>query len=278
MTIQYNTPIIEYKVKGRSVYVKREDLCIKDIAFSKVRGIQSHLEKRPEKIIGVLDTFHSKAGWGVSKIGRELGKKVVVFYPHYKGQTDLRPFQKNCRGLGAEIIPLQAGRSAILYHQAKKHLRENYANSYMMPNALQIPESIEENCMEAYNYIPKKFYTKTVLIISISSGTIASGVLRGFYLRNSNNKVYIHMGYTRSTDSVYKKIYSSLSPSVFLPGINLKLNIEIIDEGYQYKDFVKIDCPFPCNPYYDRKAWKWLNDHIEEIPSRVNILFWNIGA
>ncbi len=278
MKIINNTPIQVYKIQDRDVWVKREDLCIENISFSKARGIYSHLQKRKESVIGVLDTFHSKAGWAVSTIGRELKKEVVVFFPSYKGETSLRFYQKKCLEVGAELVPLKAGRSAILYHGAKKYLSEHYEDSYMMPNALQIPESIEENCMEVYNYTPKKFIRDTIIIISISSGTIAAGVLRGFYLRNSNNIIYLHMGYSRSKESVHKKIYHHLTPSVFLPGQDLKMKIEIIDEGYEYKDFVKVDCPFPCNPYYDLKAWKWLTEHIKDISKDKKILFWNIGA
>ncbi|MCK9281512.1 MAG: PLP-dependent lyase/thiolase [Melioribacteraceae bacterium] len=275
--IRNNTPIVPYKIKGRTVYVKREDLCIDRISFSKARGIYSHLKKRKESVIGVLDTFHSKAGWAVSVIGRDLGKHVVVFYPKYKGEIKLRPLQRKCQEEKAGVVPLQAGRSAILYHQAKKELKEMHEDSYMMPNALQIPESIEENCGEAFYYTPIKFQKDTIVIISISSGTITAGVMKGFNLTNSNNYFIIHMGYSRSYETVYNKLNKILQPNIAHPG-NTRIEMEIIDEGYQYKDFVKIDCPFPCNPYYDLKAWKWLTENIEKLPKNKNILFWNIGA
>jgi hypothetical protein len=37
-----------------------------------------------------------------------------------------------------------------------------------------------------------------------------------------------------------------------------------------------IDCPFPCNRYYDKKAFKWMVDNIDSIIQPV--IFWNIGG
>lgn len=268
-----------YEVCGRTVYVKREDLCINKVAFSKVRGVYSHMKKRPESVIGVLDTYHSKAGWGCSVIGKKLNKMVVVYYPFYKGQTELRKYQVECLKNLAEVRGLPAGRSCILYHQAKKHLKENYPNSYMMPNALQLPESISENSKEVMT-VPADLLHDTTVVISISSGTIAMGVLNGFNLRNSNNDFHIHMGYSRSMKTVIKNFYEIVLPTSTIFGRS-KIRFDVIDEGYNYKDFVKYDCPFPCNPYYDLKAWKWMCENINNeklFPKKEKILFWNIGA
>jgi hypothetical protein len=48
----------------------------------------------------------------------------------------------------------------------------------------------------------------------------------------------------------------------------------VVDEGYAYGDRVDVACPFPCDPYYDLKAWKWLTAR----EPREGILFWNIGS
>jgi len=272
-----STPIMTYSIQNRTIYVKREDFCIDGPAFSKMRGVMSHLLNRPEKTIGVLDTYHSKAGWGVSMICKELKKQCIVFYPEYKNDKQLRYNQAMAFGEGAKLIPLQAGRSCILYHQAKKWLQNNCKeNFYMMPNALKLQESIDETAKQVWS-IPKEFFSNTTWIISISSGTIAAGVIKGIlqYISNTNfcNEIpiYLHEGYSRPKNSVLNYIEKSVS--LLVRG----LNIQIIDEGYQYKDAIKCECPFPCNPYYDKKAWNWLINNLQNIKTK-NILFWNIGA
>ena len=36
------------------------------------------------------------------------------------------------------------------------------------------------------------------------------------------------------------------------------------------------EVPFPCNGTWDRKAWWWLEQNIEQLEG--DILFWNIGG
>uniref|UniRef100_A0A6M3IKX7 Uncharacterized protein n=1 Tax=viral metagenome TaxID=1070528 RepID=A0A6M3IKX7_9ZZZZ len=48
------------------------------------------------------------------------------------------------------------------------------------------------------------------------------------------------------------------------------------DLGYDYTDREMIRTGFPCNEYYDRKAYKFIHDNIHKL--KKPILFWNIGA
>jgi hypothetical protein len=282
MKLIHGTPFDKVVVDEKVIWVKREDSCFLPVAFSKMRGVLAHLKTIKSQYIGVLDTFHSKAGWGVSCAGKVLGKNVVVFYPEYKDESGLRVFQKMCKKNGAELISLTAGRSCVLYHQSKKILREKYKNSYMMPNALKLAESVEENCRETFEFTPKHLVHDTILVISISSGTVATGVLKGFALMASTNEVYLHMGYSRSKKAIGQKIMNSLEPDLWgnVPPCRMKINF--IDENYSYKDKANIyglsNPPFPCNPYYDLKAWAWLMKNINKLDQTKNILFWNIGA
>jgi len=34
--------------------------------------------------------------------------------------------------------------------------------------------------------------------------------------------------------------------------------------------------PFPCNEFWDKKAWYWLENNISKFKGKV--LFWNIGG
>ena len=268
-----STPWQKYVVRGHTVHVKREDLCIDGPAFSKMRGVERHIQHRPEYVIGVLDTYHSKAGWGTAIMCKILKRKCVVFYPAYKKEPQPRPYQIFAHREGAELIGLDAGRSFILYHQAKKLLRDKYGDDvYMMPNALKCPESVEETAKELVETVPKYLVDNTIWIVSISSGTIAAGVHRGLNQLFGSAELYIHEGYSRpakaAADFVIKRGDCC--------GGNIP--VVVVDEGYEYKNYVRWPCPFPCNPFYDLKAWRWLECNIDKLAKKYqSIVFWNIG-
>lgn len=263
------------QVEGWSrVWVKREDLScpLPGPCFSKIRGVYARIASRPEKLIGVLDTYHSKAGWAVAYICGLLGKNCLNFYPQYKGDEGqpLRAQQQRAVGLGADLFPLQAGRSAILYHTAKAETVRR--GGYMMPNALKLSETVDECAAEVERTAGLDRFDH--LVISISSATIASGVLKGFDRLGLYPKVWLHMGYERSESAVqtYMRSYAARG---------LPFDITFIDEKYGYKDQAKSGDyhppPFPCNPYYDLKAWRWLDrEGLDQMTG--DVLFWNIGS
>lgn len=274
-----NTPLELHDIRGVPVIVKREDLCapLPGPSFSKIRGVVAHIKNRPESTIGVLDTYHSKAGHAVAYVCNHLGRKCVDFWPRYKkdGSADApRIQQQRARQLGAELVDLPAGRSAVLYHGAHKHLRENFHDSYLMPNALKLPESITENAAEAVRTAPD-LPGQGTLILSISSGTVAAGVLLGFKQAGilDGYDVILNMGYSRSQDSTRAYIERAA-------GIQLTDRVRFVDEGYNYADAAPqgVSVPFPCNPYYDQKAWNWLQkpENLEPLAHKP-IVFWNIG-
>lgn len=262
--LRTGTPIEDYQDQY-SLWVKREDLaCPKPgPPFSKTRGVYARVASRPEKLIGVLDTFHSQAGHAVARACQVLGKKCINFYPEYKHHPGYREPQERAVELGAELVGLPAGRSCILYHAAKKETERR--GGYMMPNALKIYESVEETAKEV---TPNKRYA--YVIIPTSSGTIAAGVVKGFGDRFPNPRFIIHLGYSRSHKEVEDYIAKSAG---YVPS-----HLTIIDEGYSYKDQAR-DGPtpeWPCNPYYDLKAFRWwMREGREKYDG--DVLLWNIG-
>ena len=270
------TPIERHDVGGVPVLVKREDQCcpFPGPAFSKMRGVEAHLRRRPESIIGVLDTYHSKAGWAVSQVCRDLGKRCIDYWPRYKSDHPdmLRETQRMAAEAGATLVSLPAGRSAILYHQASEAHRR-LPDSYMIANALKLAESVEENCAEATRTIPLLPARGTV-VISISSGTIVAGILQAFALAGADYQFLLHMGYSRSVEACRAYIEQQACCWEPLPVMTF------VDEGYGYADRVDVPAPFPTNPYYDLKAWKWLAEDgcAERLASRGAVVFWNIGA
>lgn len=261
-----NTPVEFYP--EYNLWVKREDLCCPSGPhFSKTRGVYAHIAKRPETTIGVLDTSHSQGGWATAQACKLLGKKCRVYYPQRKAEmfADLKPQQAAARALGATLVVLPAGRSAILYHRARHNLSFQ-SDSYMMPNALKLPEMIEETIAEVERMTNLTRF-KTI-IISASSGTIAAGVITGFQRLGYAEKFYVHLGYSRSKDAVINYMLK-ISPAMYHSA-----SIEIIDEGYAYADKARPGTtpPFPCNPYYDLKAFRWWVSQ-----DRGEALLWNVG-
>lgn len=267
----YRRTPVEDHTEEFGLYVKREDLsCPKPgPAFSKTRGVYAHIEKLPHSLIGVLDTRHSQAGHAVARACQILGKECINFYPVYKAESkeihgklmhEIREPQRQAAALGANLVPLKAGRSCILYHQAKKEMVKS--GGYLMPNALKLKESVAETANEV-----DESYDFERVIIPISSGTIAAGVVKGFRRLGKDPTFVIHMGYHRSVEQVRKYIHKT-------SGFD-KAKLVLVDEKYQYSDVAHpgVDPPFPCNEFYDLKAFRWWN----ETRMNVKTLFWNIG-
>lgn len=268
--LREGTPIEDYRERY-GLWVKREDLACPPPGppFSKTRGVYERVRSRPEGLIGVLDTAHSQAGHAVARACQILGKKCVNFYPVYKHERDdndppqheLRKAQLAAQGLGATLIGLPAGRSCILYHQARKQIEAR--GGYMMPNALKLEESVRETARE----VPQQNFDN--VIIPISSGTIAAGVIRGFSARGRYPTYLIHLGYSRSHEEVrrYLLAQAGVAGGKFI----------LIDEKYAYKDEAKPGetPPWPCNVWYDLKAFRWWIENREKYQGST--LFWNIG-
>lgn len=240
-----NTPV-ENHLDTFGLIVKREDLCCPPGPhFSKTRGVFRHVEKRPEKIIGVLDTSHSQGGWAVAQACKIWGKDCRLFYPVYKHRQfdPLKPQQAAAFDLGAELLTLPAGRSAVLYHRAKKSVES--LGGYMMPNALKLPETVDETARELKDTMTQHSLPENMLI-SASSGTIAAGLAREW-----PGVLLIHMGYSRSEKSVVDYIHKMAG--------KVKSELVFINEGYEYKDVARpgVIPPWNCNSHYDLKAFRW---------------------
>ncbi len=283
MPIQINTPV-ENHLEQFGLLVKREDLsCLPPgPPFSKTRGVFAHIQARPERTIGVLDTYHSQAGHAVAEACALLGKQTVNFYPVRKAERGhvLKPQQQAAVDLGAASIPLPAGRSAILYHQAKKSLAFMYdhlpGGVYMMPNALKLPEMVTETAAEVQRtLLSTPIPYGMPVIIAASSGTIAAGVIAGFRQLGQNPLFIIHQGYDRPEGAIVKYMARMMGGAA--SPLGLPLNIQLINEGYSYGDVAKAgpEPLWPCNVYYDLKAFRWWMR--EGRAQYGEALLWNIG-
>lgn len=276
--VKKNTKWERHSLSADSViYVKREDLCCSSPGppFSKIRGIESVIHEKlgsllPPERYGVVDSVHSQAGWGVSYICSQLGIPCTVFYPKLKAEPEghLRSFQQKCLELGAELIPIPATKSSVLFYKARRIFYEKYSQGYLFPNGLKLEQTIGETAEEVQTAPKELLADSATWVVSVSSGTIAAGVVKGLSLLGFAGTVVLHMGFSRSVDGLLSYVLK------YAP--DAKMKIEIIDEGYAYKDSVSFSAPFPCNPYYDRKAWKWLVGATGTLSAPL--VFWNIGG
>ena len=298
-----HTPIENYKILDRDIFVKREALCIPSNqapALAKLRGVYFRLiklKKEGIKLIGVTDTRISKSGWGVAYLLNEVkGMKLINFFPLLKDQTQSNESQKMVVSLGYDVCGLKAGRTAVVYSNAKKMLA-GYINAYMLPLGLVVEESVSA-IMEEAMLIEDK-YLGGDIVVSVGSGMTILGI--SLAVSSKVNKIYgISAG--MSTDRQMERI-KNISEAINapeLPGISglqikpsasslsylskfrlnvcdLPKNVQLIlPAGVEYYQEENIETPFPCSIYYDKKAWRWMVDNIEILKSPI--LFWNIGV
>ena len=103
------TPIEEYKLKGKTVHVKRDDLVGDGVNYprwAKIEGIRKIIESDyidKSKPLTHLSVYGSWTGWTLSKMCRDYGIEFISSYPDsksyppeileiIKGSTDLINF------------------------------------------------------------------------------------------------------------------------------------------------------------------------------------------
>ena len=299
-----NTPIERYVVDGKEIYVKREDLATGYFpapSNAKARGILAHIE---EKVIGkgyekvaIVPTLISRADWVLSwvvnkKFSNEL--ETVVFYPLYRSKNSNTFSRVMSYCLGAEMRPINACRHSIMEARAMKLIDRK---TYMMPKMLMTSESVFSVGEEAMR-IPDRLLNGTI-VVSVGSGTMLSGIIFGLLRKRVLPKKIVGVLVTKRTPAglkiVRRRIMDLINLTLFeyikykaeklsfgtdkkkLPLLFVPPNLELVNSGYNYTDAIlDVKPPFPCDQYYDRKAWKWLLEHYDELPKPV--LFWNVGG
>jgi len=278
----YNdTPIETYTLKrGKheyKIHVKREDLFAQDPAphVAKLRGLNLWVKKQSEKgvkCIGALDTRGiSKSAWGLACCCQGTDIKPLAFYPQLKVDSGLHINQQKAKDLGAEIIPLSAGRYKILYSRAKKIVEGR--GGIMLPEGIKLRETVSE-VAKTVGMVPKELLTGSIVICS-GTGTITAGLIKGLIQNNAEiDKLYV-VSCGMSINKQLIEIKKLLVDDDFLPIEKIPEYVQFIPPRYNYYEPCEISVPFPCSTFYDKKAWQFMSDYIYGL--KAPLIFWNIG-
>lgn len=276
--LKINTPVEQYEVKGRPVFVKREDLCVEPPGppFSKVRGIVAFLaglKSKGVKTVAYLENSTSMASWGVSWAAQALGLKAVIFAPEYKEPKMPLEFHRQMWGqFNPEIVPYRPMIQKADWHAKHKQFKALYPDaSFMLPLGLPFEQTRDETAAE----VQRSRGMWGSLVINIGSGTICSGVVRG--LEGSATQIIAVWCSAKAEDPMATRERILAKAGVLDFGGNC-FSLDVIPNDMKYGEPDLYPCPFPCNPYYDRRAWHWLCENIDDPRLRDPILFWNIGA
>lgn len=295
------TPTNKLNIDGVPVYVKREDLFTPALPldagpvfptdpdryqypsppFAKLRGLMAHmldLKAQGTSVVGYMDTSISMGGWAVAWCANALGLKAVIYYPDYKDgyRHNMEGHIRACAQSNAEILLLEnPTQLSVNWYRARKLLTATYGDeAVLLPQGLPFRHTVKSVAGEVFQ-VPTPALGGSI-VISVGSGTMAAGVLTGLNdpaLGDNSTRVYGVMVSKGDKKGMARKVVSKAIGIRF--GLDHRLHIT--NMGYSYEEPEHIQTPFPCNAYYDKKAWAWLVKYaLHQLPRPI--LFWNIGA
>lgn len=280
-----DTPIETYDCQGQPIFVKREDLCTRPPMppLAKMRGIAPYLSKlrdRGIKRVGVLDTRVSKSGLGIAVLGRELGLAVHYYFPARRGEDYLTPTHQQAAECGAILEPMTAGRIGIVYARAQR--QEFLGGGFMLPLGFPLYETVLATASIARAVAASGYPDSGTLIVAVGTGTILSGLMIG-YAEMGRLPVKL-CGITASMDphKVLKKLHAHHArfldqhPEIRPVLERLYERTILVKQGQDYYIPASVTVPFPAHPWYEGKAWAWLEENIADLTPPI--LVWNVGS
>ncbi len=269
--VRDTVPVEVYNVKGRDVHVYRGDLHGDGVIlppWAKIGPIFNLLKKyvNPNIPLTHMSVDGSWSGWTLAAFCHELD---ILFYYSY---PDSKKFNRKLledvldKYPNTMLNPVKPNMLAIMYNSLRSQVkRENWQ---MLPYAFNHPYYI--------NYVAdqvRELNGFDNLIASSGSGVTLSGLtlgfmdtdLKSFFNPNPTKKVWTTC--VSSSDTIDKMLKKN--------GVHLPINIR--KSEYEFSNRMDgYEAPFPCNPFWDLKQWRWLEDNIDQLEG--SILFWNLGG
>lgn len=264
------TPLELYHIKGREVWVKRDDLMGDGMVlppWGKLAALFELVKKFVDKSKPLvhLSVDGSWTAWALGAICEELGIEFYAAHP------DSKKISQEYLGLIKEmypktnLYPIRPNMMQIMYNSLKKDAREK---GWQM-----LPYAFDHDFYKDYLADRIQPYTNfDNLVVSSGSGVTLSGLAKGYY-REELKEFFPQVKrkiWTTCVSSV-----SSINKTLKKSGIPIPLNIR--KSEYLFENRLDgYETPFPCNQFWDVKQWKWLEENIDQIEG--TILFWNIGG
>lgn len=262
-----HTPIERHEVRGREIWVKRDDLVALPPAppIAKLRGIADLLSRAASRgytLVGCFEARVSRIGHGLAAAcAARQGLRCIVAYPKIKGQPPPASVMA-AANLGARILPIPSNFVAICYRQAARVV--GHEGGWMLPFGFECPEAIAAVAREAET-IPTHYIEDGTLVVSCGSGVTLAGILCG--LRWKPKRV-VGVSVGRSVANIERCLDRS---RIKVPAI-----LEIRAPTRPFHEPATLDCPFSCDVHYDLKAWEVLVQELDSFPDPI--LFWNVGG
>jgi hypothetical protein len=265
-----DTPLELYHIKGREVWVKRDDLMGDGTIlppWGKVAALYELVKKYIDKSkpLTHLSVDGSWTGWALAAICEELDIEFYVSHP------DSKKISQEYLGMIKEMYPkvhlnpIRPNMMQIMYNSLRGQAREN---GWQM-----LPYAFDHDFYK--DYLAERiqpFVHFDNLVVSSGSGVTLSGLARGYY-REELKEFFPSVSRKIWTTCVSSE--SSIKKTLKKSGIPIPLNIR--KSEYLFENRLDgYEAPFPCNQFWDIKQWKWLEENIDQIEG--TILFWNIGG
>lgn len=266
-----DTPLEEYKIKGRSVWVKRDDLMGDTInlpPWGKMAAIYRLVDKYVDKSkpLTHLSVDGSWSGWTLAAVCEDLGIEFYYSYPDSKKISKELINMVKEKYPSCKFNPIRPNMMSIMYNSLKKQSKE--VGWQMLPYAFN-----HDFYMDYLSDRIQPYTNFKNLIVSSGSGVSLSGLAKG-YFREELKEFWPQTDKTIYTTCVSSE--GSIKKTLNKNGLG-QLPIKVRKSEYDFDDRLDgYEAPFQCNQFWDIKQWKWLEENIDSI--KGDILFWNIGG
>ena len=274
MVLNTNTPLEVYELKGRKVWVKRDDLMGDGETlppWGKIEAIYNLVDKYVDrsKPLTHLVVNGSWSGWALAAICEELGIEFIYSYPDNKVISQV--LIEKVKKLHPKTIfnPIQNNIQDIMYAQLKN---SSVGKWQLLPYAFNHKFYIDYMEKKMEKVLEEKSDFKH-LVVSSGEGVTSAGLIKKFVGQRNN----FWEKPDRHAWSTCVSSYRTVKGTYVQHNVYDPTNVHIEKSSHEFNDRLdSFEAPFPCNQFWDIKQWKWLSDNIEKLDG--DILFWNIGA
>lgn len=264
--IRHHTPVECYSVRGRNVYVKRDDLMGDNVTlppWGKLEAIEALYTYYPhQRPLIHLSVDGSWSGWALAAFAAQHDHEFYYAYPDSKKISHVLLDHVAALYPATRFYPLKPNMSRVLYNRVLQHARQH--DWQMLPHAFDhsiYRESLARRLQAVIRELPIPI---NHLVVSSGSGVSVSGLLAVDLVSGFANAPYMtHTTCVSSEQTIRKQVMAA--------HVNIRKSEFVFDD--RMDDYT---APFPCNQFWDLKQWHWLEHHIAELPGIV--LFWNLGG